>query len=450
MAISDRTRILASTIKKLYHRSAHSNIRRILGKSHAADIAAVLQQLTDDEAFGVFKMEGKPEQRATIISYLDPELQKSFLDRLSAEEAAEVVERMEPDDAADLLSQLSDEDSKTIIEGLMGESSSDVVDLMGYPADSAGGIMSSDYLALPEATTVEQVVQALQSEESENKVAFYIYVVNRTGHLVGVVSLKQILLSRKTTQLRDLMTSNTISVATDTDQEQVASLVAQYDFLSIPVVDNENVLVGVITVDDVIDVIRQEAEEDLLSMGQAGWGVDMSWYEHLFARLPWLTLSFLVGIVSFFLIYSWAGEEFNTLSKVWNFAAILPLVLSLGMITGNQSATVILSALQSGRLWGDRLGSHLLRETLIGIAAAAFFGMMIFVIGSYVPASFSNSAFYAKAVFVQMIFATFLGTLLPVFCHKLKADALTITPPVYAALADISAVAILLYFFNAI
>ncbi len=452
MVISDRTRLLASTIKKLFHRGANTNIRRIIKKSHNADIAAVMQIFTEEEAYGLFQMVPDPDTQANIISYLDSETQKMLLDRLSTETAAELVELMEPDDAADLLSLLPDEDSKNIIEGLMEESSTEVVDLMGYPEDSAGGIMSSDYLALPEATTVEQVIQELQSEDSENKVAFYIYVVNRTDHLVGVVSLKQILLSRKTTQLRDLMTTNVISVNTDTDQEQVASHVAQYDFLSLPVVDKSNVLVGVITVDDVIDVIKQEAEEDLLSMAQAGWGLDRKWYEHLLARLPWLSLSFVVGLICFFVIYSFGPAELSdpAMQRAWGFAAILPLVLSLGVMAGNQSATIMVSALQSGKLIGNKIFEQIGTELLINTISAILFGGLIFLISGFALDNMPHERSYAFAVIIQTILASAIGSILPLIFFKLKADALTMTPPIYAALADISSVLILLFFFNAI
>ena len=294
--LNERTRMLVTTFQKLLHRKAYSNIKKIMGKTHNADIAEVLQSIGADEALEVFKLDASVDERADILSYLDKNLQKFILSKLSDQEAAQVVQAMETDDAADLLSHLSDDASKTIIESLDSEESAEVVDLMGYPEDSAGGIMSSDYLAFTEGTTVGEVVQALHGDEAENKVTFYVYVVNRTDHLVGVVSLKQLLLSRKVRKLSELMATNTIYVSTDTDQEQVAETVARYDFLSVPVVDENNCLVGVITVDDVIDVIKQEAEEDLFSIAQAGWGVEMSWFEHLVARLPWLLLSFLWAV----------------------------------------------------------------------------------------------------------------------------------------------------------
>ena len=442
--LNERTRMLVTTFQKLLHRKAYSNIKKIMAKTHNADIAEVLQSIGVDEALEVFKLDASIDERADILSYLDKNLQKFILSKLSDQEAAEVVQAMETDDAADLLSHLSDDASKTIIESLDSEESTEVVDLMGYPEESAGGIMSSDFLAFPEATTVGEVVQALHGEEAENKVTFYVYVVNRTDHLVGVVSLKQLLLSRKSAKLSQLMATNTIYVSTDTDQEQVAETVARYDFLSVPVVDKNNCLVGVITVDDVIDVIKQEAEEDLLSMAQAGWGVDMSWFEHFVARLPWLLLSFLVGGICFSIILYKGPQE-----ESWALAAIIPLMLSLGAMAGNQTATVLLGALQTGQYWGGKLWVHIFREFSTGLILSVFFGSLVYFSTQLILPEIPWHFHFGLALGLQILLATILGSVLPVFMNKLKFDPLVLTPPIYSSIADIAAMSILFGIYSA-
>lgn len=445
--INDRTRLLVNTIKKLYHRGAFTNIQKILSKTHNADVATILQMLADEEAAEIFRLEKRPEQRAQILSYLDDDFQRILLTHLTNQEVTDAVDHMEPDDAADLLGRLPDEESQNIIEGLKSEDSSEVVGLMGYPEDSAGGIMSSDYLAFPETATVAEVVLALQGDEAENKVTFYVYVVNHTEHLVGVVSLKQLLLSRKSTSLRELMTTNVISVKTDTDQEQVAATVARYDFLSIPVVDETNCLVGVITVDDVIDVIKQEAEEDLLSMAQAGWGVDMNWFEHFVSRLPWLLLSYSVGAISFFLILWLIQTEGVKISDLWAKAALIPLLLSLGAMSGNQAATVIVGAVQTGKFWGGKLWVHVMREIFMGSIWALIFGALVYGLGLWlIP---NDPLPLALAVATQMALSMTLGLSLPLIIQKLKFDPLVLTTPIYASMADISALLILFGLYHA-
>ena len=442
--LNERTRMLVTTIQKLLHRQAYANIKKILSKTHNADIAEVLQSIGSDEALEIFKLDSNIDERADIFSYLDKSLQRSILSKLSDQETAQIVQAMESDDAADLLSHLSEDVSKTIIEALDSEESTEVVDLMGYPEDTAGGIMSSDFLAFTEGATVGEVVQTLHGEDAENKVSFYVYVVNRTDHLVGVVSLKQLLLSRKSAKLSELMATNTIFVRTDEDQEQVAELVARYDFLSLPVVDANNCLIGVITVDDVIDVIKQEAEEDLLSMAQAGWGVEMSWHEHVIARLPWLLLAFLVGSICFGIIYlNGPGGE------AWALASIIPLVLSLGAMAGNQTATVLLGALQTGQFWGGKLWVHAFREITTGLLYSVFFGLLVYFISGVVLPETQWNVHFGLALGLQILLATMLGTALPIIMRKLKLDPLVLTPPIYSSIADIAAMLILFGLYNA-
>lgn len=443
--VNERTRLLTATIQKLLHRGAMPNIQRILSKTHSADIASVLQNFSDLEAYEIFKLEPSASVRAEILSYLDNDFQKKILDRISPEQASELVNLMDSDDAADLLANLPEEETKNILDSLEEENSTEVVDLMTYPEDSAGGIMSSDYSEFTEEKTVEQVIQALQGEELENKITFYIYVLNNTGHLVGVVSLKQLLLSKKSSSLKQLMHPSVISVKVDTDQEQVAQTVERYDFLSIPVVDENNKLVGVITVDDVIDVIRAEAEEDLLAMGQAGWGVDMTLLQHFNARLPWQLVSFLAGAICFSLVF-WFGArlapDFST-NSVWRILAFVPLLLALGAMVGNQSATVMVGALQTERFMGGKIQTHLLRELVLGTLFSIFFGGAVYLIGSLlIPAGHWQPSM-ALAIACQVLVVVLLGTCLPLLLSRLKLDPTVVSVPLVTAFADIFAVLIL-------
>jgi len=444
--ISERTRLLVTTIQKLYHRGAFGNIQKILAKTHHADVSSVLQMLAEDEATEIFRLEKRPEQRAQILSYLESGFQERILAKVSATEASELVGNMESDDAADLLGRLSDDDSKTIIEGLASDESTEVVGLMSYPSDSAGGLMSSDFLSFPETGTVEQVIQALQDDESEKKVTFYVYVVNRTNHLVGVVSLKQLLLSRKSSTLRELMVTNIISVRTETDQEQVATTVARYDFLSVPVVDESNCLVGVITVDDVIDVIKQEAEEDLLSMAQAGRGVNKTWWEHVLARLPWLLATYMVGLCSFTLIRTLIGHEVFEGSHLWAKVCLMPLLLSVGAMAGNQVATVIMGATRTGDFLGGKLLVHLGREVLTGLMWGGFFGALTYALARFLLPLDPDPL--ALIVMLQIFFTVILGLVLPLAMDRMKMDALQLTPPIYASLADLGSLFILFGLFR--
>ncbi|MCB0350606.1 MAG: magnesium transporter [Bdellovibrionales bacterium] len=443
--VNERTRLLTATIQKLLHRGAMSNIQRILDKTHSADIASVLQNFSDLEAYEIFKLEPDAATRAEILSYLDNEFQKKMLERSSTEETTQLVNLMDSDDAADLLANLPEAETQSILDSLEVEDSSEVVDLMTYPEDSAGGIMSSDYTEFTEETTVEQVIQALQSDELENKITFYIYVLNSTGHLVGVVSLKQLLLSKKSATLKQLMHPSVISVKVDTDQEEVAQTVERYDFLSIPVVDENNKLVGVITVDDVIDVIREEAEEDLLAMGQAGWGVDMTLFEHFLARLPWQLVAFIAGCICFCIIL-WFGQSYVPNFKVdsiWGILAFIPLMMALGAMVGNQSATVMVGALQTDRFMGGKIQSHLLREFILGSIFSVLFAGCVLVFSNLMLEPNVLRTDMALTVFLHVLTVVLLGTCFPLLLSRLKLDPTVASVPIVTALADISGIAIL-------
>jgi magnesium transporter len=450
MAINERTLMLVSTVQKLLRRGATQNIQRILLKTHNADIAGVLEKLTFEEAYEIFRLQPDASERANILSYLDNETQKVFMERLTTDEATEIVENMDSDDAADLLGQLPLEESKDIIEGMEASESTEVVDLMGYPEDTAGGLMNSDFVAFTEDMTVEQAIQMIQSEDYEGRVTFYVYVLNASGVLVGVLSLKQLLLARKNMIMRQLMHPNVITVQVTTDQAQVAQTVERYDFLSVPVVDENNNLVGVVTVDDVIDVIRAEAEEDLLSMGQAGWGVNMTISEHIVARLPWQMLAFITGCICFGIIYGFGiNIDYNLkTNEAWGMAAYMPLLLALGAMAGNQSATMIISAIQSGRHEGAKLRNFIGRELLLSLIFSVLFCVLVFVLGKRFIPEVTWISHLSWALGLQIIVAMLLGSLLPLAINKLKWDPTVATVPILTAVVDITSLTLLfgLYF----
>jgi magnesium transporter len=258
-----RTRMLKATVSKLFRRGAEGNIRRILMRTHTADVASLLENLSTEERIAVFSHISSIDQKAEVISYLKESTQVEILSILTNPEVQEIVSRMDRDDAADLLRRLPEESSKSILNAMVKVDSEEVEELMGYPEGTAGALMSSELIALDENLTASEAIAAIQREDDDH-VAFYIYVTNKRDQLVGVLSLKQLILSRPQQVLRDIMSTDVISVQLTTPHTEVAHVVEKYDFLSVPVVDQEHKLVGVITVDDVIDVIREEATEDFL------------------------------------------------------------------------------------------------------------------------------------------------------------------------------------------
>lgn len=441
--LDSRIRMLITTVNKLYRRGANENVQRILAKTHIADVAEVIDNLETGENLEVLRLEPSFERRAEILSYLKSETQKELLVLMADEEAQNIVVRMESDDAADLLGNLPEEFANQILKRMQKKDSEDVTDLMGYPEDSAGGLMSSDFLALSQDLTVQEAISTIQDQDDESLIMFYVYVVDDKDKLVGVLSLKQLLLAKPSENLEEVLTSDVISVRLETDQQEVAQIVERYDFLAVPVVDKSQKLMGVITVDDVIDVIREEVEEEIMALGRAGWDADASTWEHIKARLLWLLVTFLGGALCFYIVYSFVDRSLFYLSGVWWYlAASVPLVLALGATAGNQAIAIALSSIREEREVIP-LGPHWLRELKIGLPLALFFGLIVFGLGYWLLFTPLHSLFIATVVGLQILFSIFVGSALPIGLAKLDIEPTIISIPLYIFIADIVGVLML-------
>lgn len=446
--IEDRSRMLIATVQKLLSRGARTNILRILSKTHAADIAILLQSLRSELRLEVFQMVEPDSKRAEVLSHLDSEIQEEIFDLLGRQEFLLLVGLMDSDDAADLLGALDAEESQEILSQMVTEDSQEVAELMGYPEDSAGGLMSSEHLSVNQSLTVDQAIKCIQTEGEEGKVTFYLYVVNDHDQLVGVVSLKQLLMSKRQEALKQIMHTDVISVGVTTDQDEVAQIVEKYDFLALPVVEGNNQLVGVITVDDVIDVIREAAEEDLLAMGRAGWGVNVTVFDHLRARGPWVLLAFLGGCFCFALVYFFGqlSNSSSELGQLWLVAAFVPMVLTLGATTGSQAAAVAVGAIRSGRFEAGKARAHLKKEVQLGILMSLILGGLVFAIfavGELIFDPYNLSLGFSLAVSIQILLAVLIGSTVPLVLHRIGLDPVIASVPLVTIVADVAAVAIL-------
>lgn len=443
--IEERTRMLIATVHKLMTRGARPNIVRILKKTHAADLALLLQYLVPEERIEIFQMVEPIEQRAEVLSHMESEFQEEFVQILSKEELLRLVALMDTDDAADLLGALPEEESKEILSQMVKEDSQEVADLMGYPEDSAGGLMSSEYISFNQSLSVQQAIETIQKQGDAGHVTFYLYVVNDNRQLVGVVSLKQLLLSKRQDLLKVIMFTDVISVRVDTDQDDVANIVEKYDFLALPVVDGNNELVGVITVDDVIDVIRESAEEDLLAMGRAGWGVSVSFLDHLKARLPWVCLAFLGGSLCFSLVYLF-GRSSNTgseLGSLWLITAFIPLILSLGATTGSQAATVVVGAIRSGRFDMGKARAQIFKEFKLAGVIGLTVGLVVFGLTEALFSPYQLSLVFSVAVLTQIVLSVSVGSLIPILLYRAGVDPTAVSVPLFTILADFAAIGVL-------
>ncbi len=432
-----RGSVLQASLLRLVRRGAWEHAKRLLEKSHPADIAHVLDRLTATDRQAVFDLIHSNETRADVLALLEFSARADLLAGLEPPSAAQMVKDMSADDAALLLRELPRGVADEILTHL-GDVAEDVEVLLGHPEHSAGAIMSPEYFALPETIVVKNAIERLQ-QRGDHEASFYVYVVDERGYLVGVLSLRQLILQPPDKQLRDFMVPEPIRVTTETDQEEVAQVVARYDLLAVPVVDASNQLVGVVTVDDIIDVIQDEATEDMLKL--AGTTVEEiqspSMLRGAWIRFPWLAASFVGGFAGIYLL----GRFEGVLSQTLQIAFFLPIVLAMGGNVGSQCSMVVVRGIatghfelrSAGRIASHEVGTSLLLALFFGIGLAGFATFL-----GYGPPSFP--AVVGLAMFVSMVIAATLGTLLPLLLSRAGADPAVASGPFVTTSIDVAGI----------
>ncbi len=366
--------ILVSSVRRYINAGVKSRLWKFLSKLRPEDIARITDRLVFENKKIIFELlkEKDITLLAEVLSEIDPEDAVELLKDLSPKEISEILNEFSSDDAAELLSEFPEDLKQKVIQCMNKEESEDVKELLQYEEDTAGRIMSTDYYALEENTKVSDAIAAIQLA-TDVEVPFYLYVVDKDSRLTGVVSLKKLLLYPPKTKLKDIMLKDIIYVTTDTDQEEVARKVERYNLVAIPVVDKNKKLVGVITVDDVIDIIREEATEDIYRMAGVveGERIQDPVFDSIKKRIPWLMLALLTTFFSAIVITYFEGVIKNAVIL----AALMPLVAALGGVAGNQTNAVVVRELSMGDFdWkmGRRL---LLKHFLLGVALGVLVGV---------------------------------------------------------------------------
>ena len=435
---SDRNRILVDSIKRLLRRGATSHLGKIVNKTHAADLSVVFRSLSLVQQRKLFNMIRDVEQKGILFSELDEDAFQDLIEDMKIEELVEILEIMPADDVADIIGRLPEEKSKTILDKMKTAESEEVEDLLRYEDDTAGGIMVPDFIALKEDVTARQAIESLQTEHSDVEMAFYLYVVDEYGKLVGVSSLRQLVVVAPETPLKEFMATDVFSVQTDMDQEEVAKLVARYDILAVPVVDGSNRLVGIVTVDDVIDILRKEATEDILKMAGAGeeFVETKSILKSTRIRLPWLFASCMGGIFAFFII----GEFESSLSKFSYLAAFIPVIMGMGGNIGTQSSTIVVRGLATGRIHVRDIWSVVLKELTIGVILGLVYGLLIGFVAQFRYSMEALALAVSLAVICSMSIAALVGSLVPMGFARINIDPAVATGPLVTTSIDIISV----------
>ncbi|MCP4747810.1 MAG: magnesium transporter [Desulfobacteraceae bacterium] len=440
--VTDQTRLMVDSIKRLLRRNAYPNLKNIVSKTHAADLSIVFGSLASPEQSTLFNMIEEPANKGLLLKELEEDIFLGLVSNIPLEEVVNIFKIMPSDDVAELVNKLPEDTANTILKKMRIEDSQQVAGLLSFADKTAGRIMITDYIALADYTTAKQAIESLQKEHCDVEMPFYLYVVDDYEILVGVISLRQLVVVPPDTPLKKFMVTDVFSVSTDTDQEEVAKIVARYDILAVPVVDSGNRLVGIITVDDVIDIFRSEATKDILKMAGAGeeYVETKSVLKSTRIRLPWLFASCVGGIIAVTVI----GSYESALSQLAFLAAFIPVIMGMGGNIGTQSSTIVVRGLATGRLNYNEVWIVVSKELCIGLILGLIYGAFIATVAQFRYDSSMLALSVGLSLISSMTIAALVGSLVPMIMARINIDPAVATGPFVTTAIDI--VSVFFYF----
>ncbi len=393
-------------------------------KLHYADVATLIEHLSPSERQIVFQLffDRKLElpKFSEIISEIKPEIAVEILSDFEIKNIVPILNELSSDDATSLIPLFEENLQIDILKKMKDEEVVDLQEQLSYPDESAGRIMSSDFLALSGSTSAADAISAIQLAGEEVEVPFYLYVIDDEERLVGVVSLKQLILIKSKMKLKDIMNTDVYKVDVFTDQEEVASVVANYNLLAIPVVDDLNKLVGVVTVDDVIDIIHDEATEDIYKLAGVtqDYSVELGVGKSIVKRMPWLFLSLFTTSFSALVIILFKG----TLEKFITLAVIMGMVNAIGGVVGNQTVAIMVREIVIGTMEWKKTKKILFKEMLVSFGNGIIIGVFASLVTFLFFRDWKIGMIFGGAILFNLINGTFFGTIIPYVLKKIKLD----------------------------
>ncbi|WP_283758101.1 magnesium transporter [Roseofilum casamattae] len=418
--------------------------KAILVPVQPADIAEAIEGLPEAMHAIAFRLLSKAEA-IEVYENLDSSVQQSLLEKFQRQEVIDIVDKMSPDDRARLFDELPASIVRQVLDHMSPAEREATNLLLGYEPDTAGRIMTPEYLSLKEHYTVADSIERIRSLSHVSETVFYLYVTDSARRLTGILSLRDLIVAQADRTIGEIMTRDTIFVQTHTDQEEVARLIQRYDFLAVPVVDKEERLVGIITVDDVIDIIEQEATEDIYALGGVQSDGDNYFQMSLLTvaqrRVMWLLILLGTNAVTGFIIKS--QEEL--ISRLAVLSAFIPLLTGTGGNVGSQSSTVVIRGLNTGETGSLRMSQVILREAIAGSMLGASLGVLA-TFGALFLLQVNLAV--ALAVGISLLFISVLasvaGSGLPFLFRSFGLDPALMSAPFITTAVDV--LGVLIYF----
>jgi len=431
---------LTQRISEVLSEGNIQGLREALADVHPSEIASILQNV-DPDHYPVILEALDNETASEVILELDPEHREDILEEFDADRIADIADEMDSDDAADLIGELPAQTAQSVLDKMDPEEAKDVKPLLKYPDDTAGGIMQTELVKVSQNSTVRDIINWIRLIADEVDDFQLVFVTDNDDKLVGLISLSKLVLATPATQVTSIMEPVEITTTPYVDQEEVAKIFQRYDILSLPVVDSHGVLLGRITADDVLDVITEEASEDMLQMAGVGDSLHPMYtptYTRIKLRTPWLLLT-LVGELFIAFIIVTAFQP--TLEKVAVLAAFMPAIMATGGNVGLQTTTIIIRSIGMGTVSIKHIFKVIISEVKVGLALGIICGFIAAVIGALISFNEPQVFKLALAVFIAMVSATlatsFIGVAGPLLLHKFHFDPAAASGPFLTMFNDI-------------
>ena len=406
-------------LKNLLQKKDDVAIIGIVIPLHPSDIAKLFISLEEEEKIYIFSLLD-PAVASDVLLEVDEQTRERLISSISKAELTEIVDEMATDDAADVIAELPHEEAKTVLEGIGWEESAEVQRLLKYPEDTAGGIMQTELVMVNEDVTIQEAIEQVRAKSEEIQNIHNVFVVDEVTRLVGIVPLAKLILTKPHLPIKDIMNQNPVKVLADTDQEEVARIFQKYDIVSLPVVDKDEILLGGITIDDVMDVVEEEIFEDFYKMASLNTDERVldSPSRSLKLRFPWL----LINLATAFAAASVIKVFENTIQTVVTLAVFMPVVAGMGGNAATQTITVVVRGLALGELELRYARRVLLKNIAVGFANGVLIGIVAAVAAYLLGVNYMIGLLLFLAMIANLVIAGFSGTIIPLILKWYKAD----------------------------
>ena len=435
--------LVREQLQVLLEQKNFQGAKALLVPVQVADIAASIEGLPEATQAIAFRLLSK-EESIEVFEYLDPSVQQTLLEDFKRQDVQEIVDNMSPDDRARLFDELPAKVVRRLLQQLSPEERDATALLLGYAPNTAGRIMTPEYLSLKENITITQALAQIRSQADVRETIYYIYVTDDARRLTGILSLRDLILAQPEETIGSIMTREVVFVSTNTDQEEVARTIQHYDFVAIPVVDAEHRLVGIVTVDDVLDILEQETTEDIYKLGGLEAGGDNYFQTNLFTvarkRVVWLFILLITNSATAAVI---TNQE-DILEKVVALTAFIPLLIDTGGNVGAQSSTVVIRGLNTEDVRSHEALNIIRREAIAGILLGAMLGTVVIVWAYFLQANISVALAVGISLFSICVLASVSGSALPFVFRAMGLDPALMSAPFITTAVDVLGVLIYL------